>query len=628
MLFVVLVALGGNARASTPPAHDQLALVFVDIHPAGTLSRFAATNLPMYIILVDGLLTGADLAGQQLLHDAGLSYTVLDPHLGTGSYYFAETRSSRPVPDFAMFGQVLLRTASSVLLRMDPSKVDTLAQAGAELSAITLTPKPLPTIQLQDSYPKGIESDPIIQNMIDQVSETEVYTYERQLAGELPVEIGDSSTFITSRNTYSGASIQKATQFVGQHLQELGMEVEYHQWEGVTYPNVIGEIHGSVDSDDIYIIGSHLDDISMSPGADDNASGSVATLVADDILSQYPWGCTLRFAFWIGEEQGLRGSAAYARRSFQSGENIRAVLNLDMIAFNTTESLPDIDVMYYPGMPSTYILSQLFSDVINTYGINLIPELVTSIRGTSDQASFLTYGFPAILAIEDQSDFNPYYHSPNDTPAHTDPGYFTNYVRAAVGSYAHMTSCLLPSNYGTVEGYVTSSTNASPITGARLTAKNSLGDRYSTVTDTIGYYTMTLPAGTFSVTASANGYVSAQTNGVTVTPSLSTLLDFSLDPGCDPLTNLDFSWQPSLPFNGDEITFTASAIGIQPIDYAWDFGDGTTDADGEVVTHMYALAGTYPVVLTAVNACDPAQVSHAIVVLPRPGIFYLPLVIK
>ena len=71
------------------------------------------------------------------------------------------------------------------------------------------------------------------------------------------------------------------------------------------------------------------------PGADDNGSGSVGTLIAADILSQYQWSCTLRFAFWTGEEQGLLGSAAYATRAKNQGQNIKGYLNMDMIAYNS-----------------------------------------------------------------------------------------------------------------------------------------------------------------------------------------------------------------------------------------------------------------------------------------------------
>ena len=86
---------------------------------------------------------------------------------------------------------------------------------------------------------------------------------------------------------------------------------------------MIGQITGETPLSPIFLIGAHLDDMPVgptAPGADDNASGSAAVLVAADILSQYQWGCTLRFAFWTGEEQGLLGSAAYAQRSHDSGK--------------------------------------------------------------------------------------------------------------------------------------------------------------------------------------------------------------------------------------------------------------------------------------------------------------------
>jgi Zn-dependent M28 family amino/carboxypeptidase len=104
--------------------------------------------------------------------------------------------------------------------------------------------------------------------------------------------------------------------------------MEHHIWDDATNPNVIGEIAGLTNPDDIYIIGGHLDDVSGTPGADDNASGSVATMIAAELLSQYQWSCTVRFAFWTGEEYGLLGSAAYAQRSYNLGENILGYLNL------------------------------------------------------------------------------------------------------------------------------------------------------------------------------------------------------------------------------------------------------------------------------------------------------------
>ena len=605
---------------------DQPALVYVQIGAADDITRFASTGLELFAMLDGGLLTGADQAGQHHLKQAGLTYQVIDSDLASGSYYQATVRSSRPTPDYAAYGQVLLNTSSGVLLRLSTQKVDALAQAGAELRKISLTPKPLPTSESTQVFPTVIEPDPIIQGMIDQVTETQVYTYDRQLAGELPVWVDGAWSTITSRYTYSGPPIQNATKFVGQHMtNDLGLGVEYYVWNNATNPNVIGEIPGQVNPEDVFIIGAHLDDVSDVPGADDNASGSVATLLAADILSQYQWGCTLRFAFWTGEEQGLLGSYAYAQHAYSSGENIVGYLNLDMIAWNTVGSDPYITLAYSTEIPQSQQLAQLFADVLPTYDINLLTSYAPDMWG-SDHNSFWDFGYSSILAIEDDvhGDFNPYYHSPEDTPAHTDPVYFTNFVKASIATYAHMTGCLIPADNGSLDGHVSSASDGAPIAGAAVTAENSQGDSYPYSTDASGYYTLTLPADTYTVTVSADGYQSAVMSDVSVSAGATTTLDFALESACEPVSGLDFSWLPLEPYNGEVVTFTATASGTQPIDFQWDFGD-TVSTTGEIVNHFYLNPGTYTVALSATNACGSADVEHDITVGQITHQFFLPL---
>ncbi len=530
MLLVLLVALGSNAQAASIPPSDQPALVYVDLGGSDALNRFASTRLPLYTMLEGGLLTGANQAGQQAIKQAGLSYRVLDPSIGSGSYYLAETRPSHPIPNFSAYGQVLLNLKSSVLLRMEPSRTDALAQAGAELRLITLTPKPLPAAQSEAVFPDVVQPDPLVQGMMDQVSETQIYTYDRQLAGELPVWVDGDWYTIPTRDTYSGTPIQKATSFVGQHMSnDLGLGVEYYQWDSATNPDVIGEFPGLVNPDDIFIIGAHIDDVSGAPGADDNGSGSVATLIAADILSQFKWGCTLRFAFWTGEEYGLLGSEAYAQNAYNSGENIVGYLNLDMIAWNTPASSQTIYLGYGSSVPRSLDLANLFADVVDAYNINLIPTIGTQYLHNSDHGSFIDYGYPAILGIEGLDDFNPYYHSPQDTPAHTDPTYFTDFVKASIGTYAHMSGCLIPSGVGHLDGHVSAADGGAPIVGATVTADDGLGHNYPTTTDPSGYYTRTLMAGTYSVSASTYGYLPTTINGVGITTDTVTTVDFSLE---------------------------------------------------------------------------------------------------
>jgi hypothetical protein len=85
---------------------------------------------------------------------------------------------------------------------------------------------------------------------------------------------------------------------------------------------------------------------------------------------------------------------------------------------------------------------------VSAYGLNLAPvKYVNNALGDrSDNASFWKQGYPAILAIEDYyGDSNPYYHTANDRLAGADLDYYTEYVKAAVGTFAHMTGCLIPS---------------------------------------------------------------------------------------------------------------------------------------------------------------------------------------
>ncbi|MBN1660001.1 MAG: M28 family peptidase, partial [Anaerolineae bacterium] len=418
-VLTVLVALTGTvyARPQGPEA-----LVYVAVSDPGDMDRFAATGLPAYARLHGGgetyLLARADAAGLQALRAAGLTARVVDADTEGANYYLARLAPHRPTPAWQHDGRLLLDDGVQVLLRAAPQAAQRLAQAGVDLWALPRNPIVLYPAAPAGGIPTAVDPDPTIQLMIDQVVSDTVYQYTGGLSGEWPVDIGGSPYTIATRYTYSGESIERATQYVGERLSALGLDVEYHQWGGSTYPNVIGEITGQINPDDIYIICGHLDDKPegpLAPGADDNASGSVATLLAAEIMSQYQWGCTLRFALWTGEEQWLLGSEAYAERAYQNGENILGVLNLDMIAWDEVDG-PDMDLHANSDLPETLVLAQLFADVVDTYNLDLTPHIIPDGITYSDHASFWNYGYTAILGIEYYSggDFNDYYHTVND----------------------------------------------------------------------------------------------------------------------------------------------------------------------------------------------------------------------
>ncbi len=534
LLVVILLTVGLAPSAALQP--EVQALIKIDVRDPADLAHVETAGVPVYARLTAGkgsyLLAGAYPRQAQALQTAGLEVTVLDPDLKGASYYLSYPMPGRPAPNWSSYGRLLLDDGVQVLLRATPQQAERLAEAGSEIVRVTFDPKPLRPAPVEGVIPTSVTPDPLIQQMMNQVDQATVYNYTGGLSGEWPVNIGGSPYTIVTRHTNSGTPIQKATQFVGEHLAGLGLDVEYHQWGGATYPNVIGELTGLINPDDIFIIGAHLDDMpsgGLAPGADDNASGSVATLIAADILSQYQWGCTLRFAFWTGEEQGLLGSHAYAQRAYNDGENIVGYLNLDMIAWNTGGSSPDIDLHASSSLPPTLALAQLFADVVDAYDLNLIPEIKPNGTGASDHASFWDYGYTAILGIEDMSDFNPYYHTVNDDMDNfQDWPYYVEFVKAAIGTYAHMSGCLIPSGIGALDGHVTAAGSGAPIAGATVTAEDEAGHSFPATTDPGGYYTRTLLAGTYTVTAEAYGYLPATVGSVVVTTDTVTTQDFAL----------------------------------------------------------------------------------------------------
>jgi len=538
-VIVVMVTLtapigmaGAAPAGAEPPPPEKTALVQVPVATPDDLARFEQTGLPAYTRLEGRrgsyLLAGATPTGLAALAAAGLSARVLDPDTAGATYYLAYPAPNRPRPEWGAYGRLLLDDGGQALLRTTPQDAERLSLAGAELRLLTLTPKPLRPTVAPDAIPAVVEPDPLIQAMIDQVTTDDIYAYLRGFSGVDPVWVEGAWYTITTRQTNSGTPIYKATHYLGERYAAQGLNVEYHVWNNANNPNVIGQYTGLINPNDIYLIGGHLDDVSGTPGADDNASGPIAGLIAAEIMTQFQWGCTLRFVGWTGEEQGLLGSDAYAHRSWQIGENILGYLNLDMIAWNTIGSSPEIYLAYNASMPATLALAQLFDDVVDAYNIDLIPELGTSMSGGSDHSSFWDHGYTSILGIEGYDDFNPYYHGPGDTVAHTDPTYFTNYVKASLATFAHMTGCLIPSGLGALDGHVTAASDGAPIEGVTITVQAATGNIFTAITDDTGYYTRTLLSGTYTVTAETYGYLPETVPGVEIVTDTVTTLDIEM----------------------------------------------------------------------------------------------------
>ena len=80
--------------------------------------------------------------------------------------------------------------------------------------------------------------------------------------------------------------------------------------------NVVGEIRGRENPEQVLVVGAHLDSWDLSEGATDNGTGSASVLGSAEAIvrSGMRPRRTIRFVLFTGEEQGLDGSFAYVKQ--------------------------------------------------------------------------------------------------------------------------------------------------------------------------------------------------------------------------------------------------------------------------------------------------------------------------
>jgi len=238
---------------------------------------------------------------------------------------------------------------------------------------------------------------PIIQQIINSVSQDSLIFFVEELSGEVQTIIGGTPYTIVSRNKYQPSN-DKAADYIEQKLEYYGLDV-YNQSFSSSGRNVYGVLTGTELPNQIWMVCAHYDDMpsgSIAPGADDNASGTAAVLEAARVLSQESFPYTIIFALWDEEEQGLVGSDYYANQASANGDSILGVINLDMIAYDGNSD-GNADV-HTSSIANTNSLKDKMVEVNLLYGINLDLDVVPA-QPYSDHQSFLDHGFGAILFI-------------------------------------------------------------------------------------------------------------------------------------------------------------------------------------------------------------------------------------
>jgi len=115
--------------------------------------------------------------------------------------------------------------------------------------------------------------------------------------------------------------------------------------EPTTLTNVIAVLKGTTDPDRVYVVSGHYDSMCNqdardatcdAPGANDDGSGTAASIELARVMSKYKFDATIIFVTVPGEEQGLLGSGYLAKDAAAKKMNIEAMLDNDIIGGVTT----------------------------------------------------------------------------------------------------------------------------------------------------------------------------------------------------------------------------------------------------------------------------------------------------
>ncbi|MFK7846525.1 MAG: M28 family peptidase [Rhodothermales bacterium] len=117
--------------------------------------------------------------------------------------------------------------------------------------------------------------------------------------------------------------------------------------------NVIGFVGGTSSPDQYIVMTAHFDhlgkrDGKIFNGADDNASGTAALLIAAAYFKKHPLSHSIIFAALDAEEKGLLGAKAFVKNPPVNAANIGLNINMDMISHNDKDELYAVGTYHYP----------------------------------------------------------------------------------------------------------------------------------------------------------------------------------------------------------------------------------------------------------------------------------------
>ncbi|KAI5449256.1 hypothetical protein NCC49_005172 [Naganishia albida] len=254
---------------------------------------------------------------------------------------------------------------------------------------------------------------------VDQVLDALDY---REIVRSVRWLTGESGSGIVSRHSFSPGS-RVAAKWIKEKVEATGAKCTLRPFLPGFAPNVICHYSPSKSADGpLTILSAHYDSRGSfgrwgAPGADDDASGTAHLLAIAEAIkdAKVTFKKEVVLAFFAGEEQGLLGSAAYAKSLHEANATVLLQTQADMLGYH--DPLEPMQLAF-PASIGTPEAAYFLGNLSKIYA----PELVvgTTAACCSDHQSFLPYAFPATQVFERNGPIiDPCYHNICDVSMRT-----------------------------------------------------------------------------------------------------------------------------------------------------------------------------------------------------------------
>lgn len=402
---------------------DNSYLVTVDLRKMDQPKQLQDLDMDIYFHSREVLIAGVPGLNSLIRHS--VPFTVIDDNAWSDTYYLLTGFRESPIDYKPVQSRVIYQDESVVLLKSPPLTIDEIIAIPCKITEFF----PIPiNYRFERVYPSPIRDVPLtridIDNLLSEINPDSLGYFVQSLE-----DFGTRYCFASNRD--------EVASWIENEFLRFGytdVVIDSFFQSGIYHKNVVATLPGTLNPEEVVIVGGHHDSFTIStplvfaPGADDNATGAGAALEIARAMKAVSFQpeASIKFITFAAEEVGLWGSHHYAQAALDAEMDIKLMINNDMIGHTLQE--PEnwtIQLIDYNGFEN----EAHFCRQVLLQHTNIMPVTNPYFGPGSDSYAFWLRGFPPVFFIE--TDFNPYYHTPNDLFIHLNMDYTVETVRGS-----------------------------------------------------------------------------------------------------------------------------------------------------------------------------------------------------